>query len=175
MFEARIDLSQIEGMATRTGKTLDRVALESVNRTLRRGKTRFVDTVADELNLRRNADVFKRVDARPAASTGQDAELSTPRRGMLLTRFAARRAAAGGVSVQVLRAGARKTLRNAFMARLRSGDTGVMQRRPNEGRKIKVLYGPSPDQVFFRLRPDYRVELEEDLLRDLESRLNRVL
>ena len=170
MFEVRIDGDFTEALE-RFGPRVKKLARESVNKVARQARTEFVRDMTSEVNLGRNYFGRRAVAISFASASRAEAVIETPREGMLLHRYQARKEKTGGVSVQVLRAGSRKTLRSAFVRKLRSGAVGILQRR-DEG--LKVLYGPSPDQMFFRLRPQIADEVEDRLVADLQAKLVRV-
>ena len=130
---------------------------------------------------------------REAQGNNGIAVVSVRRRDMRLARFganqmttaakrakgdASRRIAAGrkqaGVSVKVLRAGARKTIKSAFFMPLRAGKEaggngfGVFER---VGKDIEHLYGPSPYQVFNAWVKERRPNLQQALVKAWRARL----
>lgn len=111
-----------------------------------------------------------------------------PRRGIPAGRKQA------GVSVKVSRTGTRKRMPGAFLLPLRAGKTaggngwGIFVRNGSRGMKqaveagatvgkhigaggIRHLYGPSPDQVFRRLREELAPEIRQTLRESFDSQL----
>lgn len=84
-----------------------------------------------------------------------------------------------GVSVKVLRAGARKTMQGAFLIPLRAGSEsggngmGLFVRIGPARNNIKRLAGPAPYQVFSAWVKEHRPDINAQLARAWQSRIQR--
>jgi hypothetical protein len=177
VFDAHSDLSAIADLA-HPGAALDRLEVQTVNEVARAGYARVVRHVTDELNLPASY-VRGMFELRLAGGGRAEAEIRGRRQAVQLRRFDALKATVNGragVSVQVLKGGARKTVQGGFFAPLRAGTVaggggiGIFRRDKGSPRdQIHVLYGPEPGQVFARIAPD----VSDELLAELAAKLDR--
>lgn len=140
--------------------------VRAINAEAARGKTLASRKIREQIGLKAGY-VNERLKIRRATATKLVAEISTPKRGLLLTRFANRqitvRGRKAGVAVRVKPRGGFKKMPKAFYIRLRAGampgfNEGIAIR---ENDKVKVLHGPSISQVFNTVREDVAPELLE--------------
>ncbi len=117
------------------------------------------------------------------------ARVYASRRGTLLSRFGAtqrakttfvkkygeKRKVNNGIAVKVLAKGRKKRMKGAFFIRLKnSGVQGVAIRK---GGKLKVLYGPSPDQAMAQVikHSDIRERVSAFAAEDLRHQVTHLL
>jgi hypothetical protein len=143
-----------------------RVAFKrSLNRTGNAVRVRVVRGVAGEINVKKS-DLFspskgRRPIRQPKRASFEDPteQVSVSGDRLPLGRFGVkqhyRKGVTGGrvpsrVSYRIDRAGARKSIRDAFIPRLKSGYVGVFRRRGDNDRRLIQLFGPSIPHVALR-------------------------
>lgn len=187
--------------AQRAPERMAKLASQTLNRALPRGRTRLVRVVTGSINLPA-AYVREQITLRNATPAKLEAAMSARKRPVQLSRFDARRVLKAGqlsaasrerhhdeqarasaamrpagVTVKVRKGGARETLPGAFIIRLRSSNSiGVALRAKvgdkRAGRKpIDVLYGPSLDQIYRRVRPELQAEMGTYVRDELQRRV----
>jgi hypothetical protein len=208
--EIRVDFSKdfsrsFDGLQDAVRKS----AAFALNEGARFGRVRQIDKMADEINLPRSymsrrMDVAKAYPGQPVLQ----AKLRGTHVPVSLSRFLARpslrntpnaRSTVGKVSVRVLKKGAAKDMKRAFLVRLRKGkeltsdqyNVGLAMRLPNSaavtGRKkplraldrgtrtsLFLLHGPSVDQLF-RREVDTEHALNQPVLNAIEREFFRQL
>lgn len=173
-FRASADLSGVEEIGSRLA-LMGRIAAASVNETATFARDESIDRITRHLNLR-EAYVKEKFSLRKAAPQNPAAVVIAIDRPVQIRQYDARQefGAGGkraGISVQVLRGGPRKTLRSAFFGTLRSGaGVGVYGRKSAARYPLRVLYAPSPGQMFFTITPDMTDDLAKRLVNDLLAR-----
>lgn len=183
---------------TQTG--VKRAAYRAINKAVAKGKTLVSRRIRDELNLKAGY-VGSKITTIEATSTRLHGDITASKRGILMSRFAANRLSrrakyparsrgtraladaessfpaisAGskpaGVSVKIKRAGSRQQLRHAFPIRLSSGAIGVAVRTGRGRKAFKILYSPSPSQVFDTFRPELAAQIESDFKDKLQAQI----
>ena len=142
----KLDIDPLLGSLKRLGTGLAQKAISrSLNRTIGGVKVAASRSVRDELTLKIK-DIKKDLAIRRAPARGLEAALDVAIRATGLIKFRARQTARG-TTVQVKRQGGRKRLPHAFIAKMRSGHTGVMTRHKGIGRlPIDELFSTAPGQ-----------------------------
>lgn len=137
-----------------------------------------ITEISSQLNL--PADyVSRHISVRQRASVRQlQVTISAERRPVLLERYDSQQLQRpgktvplrnSGVSVQVKRNGARKTLRSGFFIRLRGSNTVGLALRQGAGKdNYKVLHGPSVSQAYQSVRNEIEPSSEELLTKFFE-------
>lgn len=142
--------------------------MRAINAEAARGRTLASRKIREQVGLKASY-VNEKLKVRKATVTHLVAEISTPKRGLLLTRFANRqltlRGRKAGIAVRVKPRGGFKKMPKAFYIRLRAGaepgfNEGIAI-RDQATNKVKVLHGPSISQVFNTVREDVAPELLE--------------
>lgn len=164
-FQGLNDLGRYFG-AVNKATTL--ATVRAINAEAARGRTLASRKIREQIGLKA-AYVNEKLKIRRATANNLVAEISTPKRGLLLTRFANRqltvRGRKAGVAVRVKPQGSFKKMPKAFYIRLRAGaepgwNEGIALRDAATN-KVKVLHGPSISQVFNTVREDVAPELLE--------------
>lgn len=165
----------------RHDRIIARTVAESLNRFAKLGEGEAVERITDEVMLDEGY-VRKRFFLGRATPERTEATINVRRRPVQVRQFGAQQeftAASGagvkraGISVHILRGGARKIIKNAFFARLKQGGIGVFGRKGKDRYPIKALYAVSPDQMFVRYTPEMSDDLLERLADDLDRQLSR--
>lgn len=138
----------------------NRAIVRSLNRAVAASNTEAGRVVREELNLKL-ADVKDVISVRKASSQGLTASLVISPKPAPLIDFAARQTAKG-VTVKVKRQGGRVLVRNAFIAKMKSGHVGVFTRGLLGGGyskrlPIRELFSTSVRQLFKRASAVKRV------------------
>jgi hypothetical protein len=165
-FHTKFDLAGVRDIDNRL-RLLNRLAAASVNTSAQFAEDTSVNRITDRLNLSRQY-VEDKFSIRRASPQRLVATVTAVDRPVQLRQYSARQefgdnGRRAGVSVQVLRGGARKTVRDAFFGRLRNGTPAVMARVGPSRTPLRVLYAPSPGQMFKTIGPD----ISERTLRQL--------
>lgn len=168
-FHADLDLTGIREVGNRIGM-LNRLAAASVNASAQFAEDTSVNRITDRLNLPRKY-VEDKFSIRRASPVRPVAVVTAVDRPVQLRQYAPRQefgesGRRGGISVQVLKGGARKTVRDAFFGRLRNGTPAVMARVGPSRTPLRVLYAPSPGQMFRTIGPDLSEKTLQHLLDD---------
>lgn len=158
-------------------------AQQSVNRGAARGRTQLIRIVTSSVNLPRSK-VADRIDTQLASGDSLTARIVSNERPVLLSEFGAkqrfligrdRKMHRQGVYLKVAAGGTVKYMPGAFFITLRSGATGLaIPKNPadrSHGRKVKVLYGPSVDQVFESNRLAVMDDLQQWTADEIERRI----
>ena len=162
-------------------RTIGKVAIRAVNKTLAKAKTAAGKMIRQRYflkagDMRRVISLYKATPVRPVALM----RAKSPR--LALPKFRVRQKAKG-VQVRVLRSSGGKVIPGTFLATMRSGHEGVFQRIDKvtgSGRQaISELSGPSPAEliastkIFPRLRKKIQEELAPIYNRELGHELKR--
>lgn len=156
----------------------------ALNKRIRETRKAASGVIREELALKKRY-VDERLTITKATLSKLEAKVSTPSRGVLLSRFPNRqlkrkgRTVAkrnAGISVKVKRGGGFKKLRRAFFIKLRRGNvagagaTGIAIREENG---IKVLHAPSVSQALNTLRGPIVDDQTEKLRQDISDEMNK--
>lgn len=160
------------------GGNIDDAMRVAINKTAPKIRTAASRAIRDQVRLKA-AYVNERLTIRRATRKNLSAAISTPTRGILLSRFStdamiantsiswvsAPPAPAGGIRVKVKPTGSTKTIsghpeidgKPFYLVLRNSRALGIAGRRKTAGKqggKFKVFYGPSVSQVFNTVRDD---------------------
>jgi hypothetical protein len=190
--ESRRALAQLTALPER----VKRVAAAATNRTLASVRAELVRQVRQQAALPAGY-VRQQYTIRTANSTDLAAALTARKRGILLTRFAHRQLylpAEGrkrrrkgekkirrGVSVTI-KPGSRKVIPGGFLLGLRngtaadaSGRQGIAVRVGKGRSEYRVLYGPSPSQMFQSLLPELQQLANRQYVKEMTRALGVAL
>lgn len=166
------DLEKLEGSVKH------RVLGRALNRTITGVRTDVSSGIRKRLNVKAS-DVRKVISVRRARAAELSAEIVIAGKGAPLAVFGARQTKKG-VTIKVLRGGARKTIRGAFIATMKSGHKGVFVRRGKRQLPIDERFGEAPAQsvltstimntVTTRARERFERELAHEMSRVLPTR-----
>jgi hypothetical protein len=169
-------------------KQMPIAAAQGINRAAEQTRTLASKAIREQVALKKKY-VDERLTIKKAYSDSLWASISTPVRGMLLSRFPTRPALSAaaerlprgkrGISVRVKPQGSYKLIAGAFFMRLRYGKTlgdnlGIAV-RPKAGGKPVVRHGPSVSQVFNGVREDIAPEVRGLAQKNVERSLDRAL
>lgn len=172
-------LLKVELMLNGIRKGADRALMRALNKTVTKSKTRSSQEIRKQVNLKASY-VKGKLTIKRAAISKLSARITANRRGLLLTRYGAKKVKAG-VTVKVKRNGERKLLRGAFLIRLRRGSIdnagaiGVAYREGKKPKPVKVLYGASVSQVFTDVKDKVSPEMNEYLADQLDKEIETIL
>lgn len=175
-------LRELQQMLANIPRGLPKVVSRSINKVLKKTEVQIVRKITEDLNITKrelrkiNIELFK------ATYRKWSALLTITGRRIPLIHFVTRKqiAAGGlkrGISYKISKRGGRKKIREAFMARLRTGqDVFVRARRgakrvPRE--PIIGLKGPSVPEIFDNIREFVKTTFEPKLAGQLEQELVR--
>lgn len=188
--QSRKALAQLTSLPER----VQRVAAAATNRTLASVRAELVRQVRKQAALPAGY-VREQYQIRSATSTDLAASLSARKRGILMTRFPHRqlylpaegrkRRRAGekkirrGVAVTI-KPGSSKTIAGGFLLGLRNGTEASSRQgvavRVGKGRsEVRVLYGPSPSQMFQTLLPELQKRANEQYVKEMRRALGVAL
>lgn len=196
-FRADIDREQIAAALRHfefVGGNVDDAMRIAINKTA--PKIRTLSSVKIREQVRLSAAYVKdKLTIRRATRAKLSAAISTPKRGLLLTKFSTDAQAAsdgirwlrppaappGGIRVKVKPGGATKKVSpgagsKPFYIVLRdSGALGIARRNSRHRNDIDVLHGPSLSQVFRSVRGDVTPEAGAELTRQMQDAMRYIL
>lgn len=144
-----------------------RAMVRALNRALVSGRTVMVRAIAQDTGLKQG-DVRKAMPQREATFQRPRAELASSLKRRPLIEFKARQTGKG-VSYDLGRG--RKVLSHAFIARMRSGHTGVFMRRGKRRLPIKEKRGVSLGHVFRKFRPQGLEAMRASFVKNFDHEL----
>lgn len=171
--------------AQRTLKQLEkpyrRAGYRAINRVLGKQRTEGSKRIRQQVALKAGY-VRDRLTIRKAREAKPEGAIQTPSRGVLLSRFKVRqlrrKGRRAGLAVKVKAKGSAKTMRGAFLVKLPNGVDAVAIRERGQGRRFRVLYGPSVSQVFTAVSQDMAPQalaaFRTTYARQLEYELSRL-
>lgn len=143
--DVRSDLRQaVVRLRLNSERVIDRATVTALNRTITSVQTEANRKIRERYNLRASA-VRKQMRIGRANKSRLFAELVVSGRRIPLVEFSARQNSKG-VSVRVTRE--RKTVRTAFIARMKSGHVGVFARTSKKRLPIEELFSISLPRAF---------------------------
>lgn len=142
----------------------------ALNRSADSGKVAMAREMSRDLGMK-VSDVRDQVTVVPAHTQKLVAQLMTSGKRIPLIKFGAKgpmpsRGRGKGVTYRIGRA--RRTLPNAFLARMRSGHVGVFQRSGPARLPIHEKFGPSLPQVFRKFKLVGLARMREQLVKNLQ-------
>ena len=143
-------------------------AVPAIVRALNRAQTSanavMVRLVAADLGLKQK-DIRDGIRLKPATASKLSAEIVATGARIPLVKFSARDRRPRGVSARI--PGGAGRYPQAFIATMRSGHTGVFQRKGVARLPIRELHGPSMPKVFEKHIPEGLARGEESLVKNL--------
>jgi hypothetical protein len=163
-----------------------RAVVRALNRGIAAGHTFMASQTAKDVGIKVR-DVKKAIRVHTASAAKPEARLATSLRRISLMKFGATgptpsRGRGRGVRYRIGRMG-RKTLPHAFIATMKNGHVGVLQRfdaggnrgaRGPRGGKTKALFGPSLGHIFARYRNGGLARAYAQFAKTLDHELSRL-
>jgi hypothetical protein len=202
MTDARIDRASLGSLRILLNGIQDqapKILTRSLNRTAQKARTDGSREVRKQVNLKA-AYVKDRLKIRKASFRNLQAGVSTPIRGLLLSRFSTNRQISGdsvswirppqvparGIKVKVDPSSGAKVVTGGsdtkgkpfYLILPGSGRVAIASRRRTtgpKGGKLKVLYGPSLSQVFDDVIADISGPLNEFLSDEVDKNIDTAL
>ncbi len=171
---------EIEDLLAHIKNGSNRAMASAINHTLSVTRTEGGQKIREQVKLKASY-VRERLRLVRASVAKPQGRITTPRRGILLSRFDNTVLKSGGVSVQVKPgAGNRKKMPGAFYITFANGVQAIAirtQHGPGLGRSegLKVLYGPSVSQVFTDVKDDLQSPSGERLIERMQHEADRLL
>lgn len=184
----------LRGLQNEAPKILSR----ALNKTVSKARTDAGKAIRGDVRLKA-AYVRQRMSVKKASARSLQAKLSTPSRGLLLSRFSTNAQIASpniswikapdepkrGIKVKVKPNGGTQSISGdsetkgkPFYIAMKNGRVAIAARRRTagpKGGKIKVFYGPSLSQVFNQLLPDLQPPLAEYQQEQVSKQIDAVL
>lgn len=175
----RSAVREIEATLSHIKNGSHRAMANAINHTLSVTRTEAGREIRNQVKLKA-AYVRERLRVAKATVAKPQGRISTPTRGLLLSRFDHRAYAKGGIGVQVKPTGGKRRMPGAFYITFANGVTAIAirtKRGPGLGRSegLKVLYGPSVSQVFTDVKDDLQAPSGERLIARMEHEAARLL
>lgn len=150
-------------------RALPRVMKTGINKTARKGRTRVVRKLAENIKIKQ-AQIRKRVIPTWATLHKWQAILAISGRRIPLMHFGARQTKKG-VTYMINKKTGRKLLPGAFIAEMPSGHKGVFKRKGKARLPIAEEYGPDLGEVFegaAAVAGTIMQETQQDLARNID-------
>jgi hypothetical protein len=175
----RAAVREIEATLQHIKNGSNRAMASAINHTLGVTRTEASSEIRKDVKLKA-AYVRERLQLRKASVTRPEGRITTPTRGILLSRFPNREYVRGGVGVQVKPTGGKKRMPGAFYITFANGVTAIAirtKRGAGLGRRegLKVLYGPSVSQVFTDVKDDLQAPSGERLIERMRHEAERLI
>ncbi|ABC29675.1 hypothetical protein EUZ85_19280 [Hahella sp. KA22] len=174
-------IRQLEGLK----KEADLMTVRALNKGLSKAATLSNREIRGQVNLKLNY-VKERMTLIKANPDRLAAEIKTPRRGTLMTRYP-HRVLKRGVKVRVKK-GAAKLIRGGFVTTLKAGNRrveAIAVAQPKQGgrwpryktgnRKINVRYAPSISQVYQNVKGNVGEQVDPYISDQMQKEINRYL
>ncbi|WP_137860784.1 phage tail protein [Variovorax sp. 3P27G3] len=184
MLKMDFDMRQVAVLSNRLERfgapTRAKAVGRGLSKVMKQAQTRAKREITSEYNVK-SGEVGKRLGVRLQAK-GMQAVLfakARARNRIPLLEFAAKATKKGGVKFKVRNGGGKGRLRHAFIAKMKSGKTGVFQRVPGT-RKIKQVVGVDITHMFIgkRVRPAVLKSINDNvarvLIHEMEFELKRI-
>ena len=177
----RAAVRQIERDLDHIKNGAERAMSRAINHTLTVTRTESGKAIRKQVKLKA-AYVRERLKVNKASVNKPIGSITTPKRGILLTRYAHRQYKNGDIGVQVKPSGGYKRMPGAFfIGPLRnSGAMAIAFRNqygPGLGRSegLRITYGPSVSQVFTDVKDDLQAPSGNRLMERLQHEAERQL
>lgn len=175
----RTAVREIEQTLAHIRNGSNRAMASAINHTLGVTRTEASREIRNQVKLKA-AYVNERLRLQRASIAKPQGRITTPTRGILLSRYDNRQYANGDIGVQVKPTGGKKRMPNAFYITFANGVKAIAIRTmsgPGLGRSegIKVLYGPSVSQVFTDVKDDLQAPSGERLIARMEHEAARLM
>lgn len=140
----RMDATQVKAGLEALGAEAPRATMRAINRTLDSVQTQAVRGIAQDLGVIQRV-VRETLRIYRATRASLRGSLQARGKRIALMDFKARQTRAG---VSYTMQGTRKVAAHTFIAKMRSGHTGVFMRKGAKRLPVKELFGPSVPHVF---------------------------
>lgn len=165
-------LERVDKVLKDLPKEADKIKYRAVQRAALAGKSEAVKQGKNKYNLK-SAEITKTFRLIKPTKDNPVAELTSTGKRVRLIKFKVNPKGVPKkrkmVKVSVLKAQGMKTLKNAFIAKMPNGTTGIFERESEKRMPIKQLYGPSVPQLF--KEPTVRQAIQNKAKEVLENRL----
>lgn len=172
----KVDTKQVDQFLDLAPKKTSVAILRSVKRGTQAARTQAARLVSKDMGLR-VSDARKAIEMTPPNAKTVAGTLRASLSRIPLIKFGAKgpRPSRGkGRGVSYRSKGGRKTLRSAFLARMKTGHEGVFKRAGRKRLPIRELFGPSIGRVFDLLRNSILARGVEATQKELDRQLNRI-
>ena len=175
----RSAIRQVERDLANIKKGSERAMSRAINHTLTVTRTEAGKEIRKQVKLK-SAYVRERLKVNKANVNKPVGSITTPKRGILLSRFEHRQYKNGDIGVQVKPSGGKKRMPGAFFIRFSNGVQAIAFRNqygPGLGRSegINITYGPSVSQVFTDVSSDLQAPSGNRLMQRLQHEAERLL
>jgi hypothetical protein len=168
---------QLEKKLNKIQTAVKKGEVRALNKTATKAKTQATKAIGKQIILPAKY-IKSKLWISKANKNKPYAKIEAQKRGIQLRRFYAKhlhkKGKPAGIAVKVKRRGRQKKIPGGFLIKLkRNNGYGIaMRKKGAKGRNnYKVLYGPSPSQVFDQVRPEIEPEIRKTLKRNMQHEI----